>query len=128
VTSQDDTTHGLNQKIARAVVRCRKRYLGHGPTNAQAFYRHNIVVVVMGETLLEAERSLVEAGQADSVLQMRLRYQQTMRPALIAMIEELTTCKVEAAISGNQISPDLAAELFVLDRPVPGERGDQREA
>ena len=30
----------------------------------------------------------------------------------------LTGCRVEAFIGGNHISPDLAAELFVLDRPI----------
>ena len=31
----------LNQEIANAVVRIHKRFLGHGPSKAQAFFRHN---------------------------------------------------------------------------------------
>jgi hypothetical protein len=58
------------------------------------------------------------------VLRMRQRYQQVMRAELVSAIEELTASKVEAFVSGNHIDPDLAFELFVLDRAVPGERVD----
>jgi uncharacterized protein YbcI len=122
-----EDARGLNQEIANAVVRCHKRFLGKGPASAKAFYRHSIVVVVMWETLLEAERSLVAAGDEDLVLETRRRYHRTMRPTLIASIEALTDCKVEVAMSSNHVSPDMAVELFVLDRPVPGEPGDTRE-
>lgn len=112
----------LNQAIANAVVRRHKRFLGRGPTKAQAFFRHNVVVVVMQDTLTEAERNLAASGDHAAVLEMRQRYQQTMRVDLEDAIEELTGRKVEAFLSGNHIGPDLAFELFVLDRPVEGEQ------
>jgi uncharacterized protein YbcI len=108
----------LNQDIANAVVRGHKRFLGRGPTKAHAFYRDNIVVVVMENNLTDAERRLAAAGDVDAVLAMRLRYQQTMRPDLVGAIERLTGLRVEAFLSGNHIGPDLAAELFVLDGPI----------
>jgi uncharacterized protein YbcI len=108
----------LNQNIANAVVRHHKRFLGRGPTKAQAFYRDNIVVVVMEDTLTAAERGLAAAGGREAVLEMRLRYQQTMRPDLVDAIEALTGRTVEAFLSGNHISPDLAVELFILDQPI----------
>lgn len=114
----------LNQEIANAVVRRHKRFLGRGPTKAQAFYRDNIVVVVMEDILTDAERSLAAAGGREAVLGMRLRYQQTMRRDLVDAIEQLTGRHVEAFLSGNHIGPDLAAELFVLDRPIAVEPAD----
>ena len=111
----------LNQEIANAVVRRHKRFLGRGPTKAQAFFRHNFVVVVMEDRLTAAEQSLAARGERDAVLQMRLRYQDVMRDDLVSAIEELTQGKVHAFLSGNHIAPDLAVELFVLDRPVPGQ-------
>jgi uncharacterized protein YbcI len=108
----------LNQAIANAIVRSRKSFLGHGPTKAQAFYHDNVVVVLMEDTLTDAERRLADQGGRDAVLSMRLRYQQTMVPELVSAVERLTGCHVDAFIAGNHILPDLAAELFVLDRPV----------
>jgi uncharacterized protein YbcI len=113
----------LNQEIANAVVRGHKRYLGRGPTRAQAFFRHNIVVVMMDASLTEAERSLARHGSRDAVLEMRHRVEETMRPELVQAVEALTGCRVEAFITGHHIDPDLAAQLFVLDRPVEAEAG-----
>ncbi|HTE63080.1 MAG TPA: DUF2294 domain-containing protein [Solirubrobacteraceae bacterium] len=111
----------LNQEIANAVVRGHKRFLGRGPTRAQAFFRHNIVVVVMDASLSEAERSLARHGSGDAVLEMRHRFEEMMRSELVQAVENLTGCKVEAFMTSHHIDPDLAAELFVLDRPVPAE-------
>lgn len=114
----------LNQEIANAVVRGHKRMLGRGPTKAQAFFRHNFIVVVLEDSLTPAERSLDAGGHRDAVLQLRFRYQQVMRDELVSAIEALTQSKVAAFMSGNHIGPDLAFELFVLDRPVAGDAAD----
>jgi uncharacterized protein YbcI len=65
---------------------------------------------------------LVAGRDAAAVIQIRQEFEQAMQGNLIAAVEELTGCKVEAFISTNHVDPDMAAELFVLDRPVPGER------
>jgi uncharacterized protein YbcI len=111
----------LNQGIANAVVRRHKRRLGRGPTKAQAFFRHNIVVVVLQDELTDAERMLAEAGDGEAVVRMRERYQHAMRDDLVSAVEELTECRVDAFLAGSHIEPDLVVEVFVLDRPVPGE-------
>jgi uncharacterized protein YbcI len=123
VTGPVPTSSGgrLNQDIANAVVRCHKRFLGRGPTKAQAFFRHNFVVVVLEMALTEAEQRLADNGDKDPVLEMRQRYQQTMRDELVAAVEELTARRVEAFLTANHIAPDLASHVFVLDRSVPGE-------
>jgi uncharacterized protein YbcI len=115
------TAGRLNQQIASVAVRGHKRFLGRGPTKAQAFFRRNVIVVIMEDQLTEAERRLAASGEREAVLQMRRRCQQMMRPELVDAIEDLTGCRVEASMSGSHIEPDLAAELFVLDRPVPVE-------
>jgi uncharacterized protein YbcI len=109
----------LNSAIATAVVRVHSRYTGHGPTRAQAFHTRNVVVLLLEDTMTREERSLAAGGKKDTAWYMRRQLQSTMRAALIGAIEELTHCNVVALLSDNHIDPDLIAELFVLDRPVP---------
>ena len=118
------TAGPLNKEIADAVVGGHKRIAGRGPTKAQAFFHHNVVVVMMEASLTEAERRLAAQGRGgrEAVLEMRLRLEETMRNELVAAIEALTGCRVEAFMSSHHIDPDLAAELFVLDRPVGSEQ------
>jgi uncharacterized protein YbcI len=44
-----------------------------------------------------------------------------MEQTLVAAVEQLTGRKVVAFLSDNQIDPDMASEVFVLDRSVVGE-------
>jgi uncharacterized protein YbcI len=119
VVEQARPTGGeLNAAIARAVVRYHSQLLGRGPTKAHAFYWDNIVVIVLEEVMSQAERNLVAAGQEEAVLQAKTAAQVAMRPYLRSMIERLTGCKMLAFLSANNVEPDVAAELFMLDRPV----------
>ncbi len=111
----------LNAAITRAVVRVHSQYVGRGPTKAQTFYRGPVVVTVMENAMTKAEQSLVADGELDVVLNMRQRFQRTMREDLVSEIERLTGAKVIAFMSDNHVEPDLAAELFFLDAPVDGQ-------
>jgi uncharacterized protein YbcI len=108
----------LNAALSRAIVRYHNEQLGRGPTRARAFYRDNVIVVILQDALTKAERSLAASGKTDAVHQMRTAFQDAMRPDLVATVEALTGCKVEAFMSTNHLDPDYAAEIFVLDRPV----------
>jgi uncharacterized protein YbcI len=111
----------LNAAIARLVVRYHAEQLGRGPTKAQALHRDNIIVVVLEDTMTRAERTLVASGGAEAVLHTRRAFQDALGPYLRSAVERLTGCKVRAFMSANHLAPDLASELFVLDRPVPGQ-------
>jgi uncharacterized protein YbcI len=111
----------LNAAIARAVVRYHRAHTGRGPTKAQTFHRNNVIVVLLEEMMTKAERSLIAGGKADAVRLMREAFQDTMRPDMVATVEELTGAKVRAFLSTNELDPDIAVEVFVLDRPVTGE-------
>lgn len=111
----------LNQAIANAVVRVYRAHIGRGPNKAQAFYRGNIVVVVLQEPFTIAERSLVDAGRQAAVRQLRQEFVSVMRDALADAVAATTGCRVEAVMSDVHMDPDVSVEVFVLDRPVPGQ-------
>lgn len=108
----------LTQAIADAVVRSHRRHVGRGASQAQALYRHNVVVVVMREAMTHAEATLVAAGREDAVLELRGELQRTMHAELVDVVEQLTGSKVEALMSAINVDPDIAVEVFVLDRHV----------
>jgi uncharacterized protein YbcI len=109
----------LNAAIARSVVRSYAALVGRGPTKANAFYRDNVVVVLLQDVMTKGERTLTAEGKGDIVLSTRQAVQDGLRPYLRSTIERLTGCKLRASMSANSIHPDMAAQLFVLDRPVP---------
>ena len=49
---------------------------------------------------------------------MRHLFQRTMQADFTEAVERLTGAKVVAFISGNNVDPDVACELFILDRSL----------
>ena len=112
--------HGgeLNQAITSALVGIHNKYLGRGPRSALTFYHDNVIVTLMYGVLTHAEQTLSETNPGEAVNQIRHLFQQTMNDDFQEAIERLSGRKVVAFISGNNLVPDVAAEVFVLDQPV----------
>jgi uncharacterized protein YbcI len=100
--------------ISRAVVRIVHEYTGRGPTKARTSIRDEIVVVMLQETLLKAEQTLIRDGKDRAVVEMRRTFQQTMREDLAAAVEKFAERKVIAFMSDSHLDPDYSVELFVL--------------
>jgi uncharacterized protein YbcI len=104
----------LYSAISNAVVGIVHEYTGRGPTRARTSIRDDVVVVVLQETLLKAERSLIEDNKAELVAHMRRSFQQTMRADMSAAVSELTGREVIAFMSDSHLEPDYSVEVFVL--------------
>ena len=104
----------LLASISRAVVRIVHEYTGRGPTKARTSIRDDVVVVVLQETMLKAERSLVQDNKAELVAHMRRSFQQTMRADMSRAVTELTGRDVVAFMSDSHLEPDYSVEVFVL--------------
>jgi uncharacterized protein YbcI len=113
----------LASQISRAIVQIWHEYTGRGPTKARTTITDELVIVLMADTLLKAEKNLATDGKVDQVLSMRRAFQDTMQAELTAVVEDLTGRKVIAFLSHNHVDPDLAAELFVLEPRVSAARG-----
>ena len=112
----------LAAAISNTVVRHLSEYTGRGPTKARTTIGHNAVFVVLEDTLTRGERSLVENGDQQAVLDLRRRWQSAMRKDVAASVEELTGRAVIGFMSDNHVNPDLGVEVFVLDGPPEGDR------
>jgi len=108
----------LNAAISNMIVRCFAEYTGRGPTRARTSFRDDVILCILEDTLTKAERSLVQAGREQLVLDTRRAFQSTMRDELVAAVEELSERRGIAFMSDNHIDPDIATESFVLE-PLP---------
>jgi uncharacterized protein YbcI len=107
----------LPSAISTAIVRLMREYTGRGPMKAQTTIRGGVVLVMLEQTLTKGEQVLVKKGRSENVLALRREYQEAMREESSDKIAELTGRRVTAMMSANHLSPDLAAEIYVLEGP-----------
>jgi len=105
----------LKGRISTAIVQLMHDYTGRGPTQARTYIADDLVTIVLRETMTSAETNLVAAGQDEFVLELRHKFQMAMKKDSVAMVEGLTDRKVVAYMSTNNIDPDVAAEIFMLE-------------
>ena len=108
-------------RIATSAVRVLHEYTGRGPTKARTTIDATLVTILLADTLTTGERTLVDHGHSDRVLEVRHAYQLVMRDALVGIVEQELDRKVIAFMSQNHIDPDLAVEIFVL-KPAAASR------
>jgi uncharacterized protein YbcI len=96
-------------------------YTGRGPTKARTSIRDDVVIVMLQETLLKAEHTLIRDGKPQLVVEMRRTFQQTMRDDLSAAVAMLTGREVVAFMSDSHLEPDFSVEVFVLAPDEPDE-------
>jgi len=108
----------LNAAVTSALVGIHTEHLGRGPRTASSFHHGNVLVTLMHDVLTHAERTLSRAERHDEIRSLRRLLGETMGTEFRAAVERLTGRRVLALISGNEIEPDVAAELFILDGPI----------
>lgn len=112
---QQRESQGPSAKISTATVQLMHTRTGRGPTKAKTTIDENIVTVLLADTLTTGERTLVENGRAERVIELRHDYQLVMHDELVGIVERELDRKVIAFMSQNHIDPDLAVEVFVLE-------------
>lgn len=106
----------LNAQISNMIVGLLSEYAGRGPTKVRTYVSEDLITTVLRDTLTKGERSLVRQGERALVLANRRAYQQMIRDDLIVGVERLTSRKVLAVLSDDQIEPEIAITSIVLAR------------
>ena len=114
-TTADRRDQSPSGQISNRMVRLFREYTGRGPTQARTFIHGDVVLCVMKDTLTKGERALAERGQEKEVLRLRHTYQATMSDDASAAVEQVTGRRVASFMSDNATSPDVAAEIFLLE-------------
>lgn len=100
--------------IAREMVRLYKEFVGRGPTYARAYVHDEVVLVVLRDTMIRAERTLAEEGEPDLVRQLRRVFQGKFRNEAMQIVADTTGRPVSAFMSDHEIETDTAVEVFML--------------
>jgi uncharacterized protein YbcI len=113
--AQPPTGENLNRDIARAMVALYKEYVGRGPTRSRAYTQNDVVVVVLEETMIKAEKTLAEENEEDLVRGLRRVLQGKFREDAKEIVARLTGRPVRAFLSDHAIDEDVAVEVFLLE-------------
>ena len=106
-----ETAHAISDLMVRVLT----EYTGRGPTQARTYIYDDLITIVLHDQLTKGERSLLRDGELEHVLETRRKYQQTMRPVIVAGVEALTARHVIAFLSDNHVDPDVAVENLLLE-------------
>ena len=114
-TGPEGGAQSLSRDLSRAMVALFKEYVGRGPTHARAHLSEDLIVVVLQDTMIRAEKTLAAEGEEDLVRGVRRVFQGKFREDAVEIVQELTGRQVKAFLSDHAIDPDVAIEAFVLE-------------
>ena len=110
----------LLAEITDQLVKLIREHYGRGPISAKTYFLDNLIVCVLSDGFIALERTMMEGGAAERVLDMRREFQALMETRYTAMVEDLTGRKVLAFLSQSHVEPDLSVEMFLMDGRLPG--------
>jgi uncharacterized protein YbcI len=115
-------------EISNAMVRLYREHFGKGPTGAKTYVLDELVICVLRDGLTTVEKTLFERGRGDAVREMRVAFQDAVADRFTGVVEELTRRRVLAFMSQAHVDPDLAIEVFLLDRAMTDNGSHETEA
>jgi uncharacterized protein YbcI len=112
-----DRYEGELSRITRATITIYKEQFGRGPRNAHSYYAGPDTITCMLEgTMTPVERTLVAVGEQHRVQDIRQLFQSAAEQRFRASVEEITGRRVVTFMSGNDVTGDVASEIFGLER------------
>jgi uncharacterized protein YbcI len=112
-------SENLSRDISRAMVALFKEYVGRGPTQARTHIDDDLIVVVMHDSMITAEKTLADEGEEALVHGLRRVFQGKLRDDACAEIERRTGRRVLSFLSDHNIDRDVLIEAFVLAEDEP---------
>jgi len=104
------------QAISNAMTRMHREHYGRGPESARTVLGHDHVICFLEGIYTPVERTLLESDAVEAVRQTRLAFQRAMKTRFVETVEEITGRNVRAFLSQVTFDPDIAVEIFVLER------------
>ena len=111
----------LLAEISTTIVGILRDHYGRGPMKAKTYALDDIIVCVMrGSGFTPLEKTIMDSGEPERVVEMREDFQRVMATRYKEAIERLTGRKVLAFLSQAHVEPDITMEIFFVDAPLEG--------
>jgi uncharacterized protein YbcI len=115
------TGGALLSLISTRIVGLLRDHYGRGPMKAKTYALDDVIVCVLrGSGFTPIEKTMVDSGEPDKVVDMREDFQRVMAADYRETIEQLTDRRVLAFLSNAHVDPELTLEIFFVDRPLDG--------
>jgi uncharacterized protein YbcI len=102
--------------VSNAMVHLHKEQFGRGPTKARSYFAGpDLLVCVLEDVLLPAERKQVEMGQQQRVVEARTSFQADTKQDFIIAIERIMERKVIAFASTVDADSNVVFENFSFE-------------
>jgi uncharacterized protein YbcI len=108
----------LRNGISNAMARIKREFYGKGPARTRTYIFDNVVFAILDDVLTPVEQALKEGGRGDLVRRTRLTFEDIMTRTFVGEVQKLTGARVVGYHSQIVFDPDMAVEIFVLDRPA----------
>src|SRR3712207_1180881 len=113
----------LLTRISNEIVRMQKEHWGKGPLAAKSYMLDDFLLVVMRDSVTQAEQTMLDFGQPDLVRQFRQTFENEMTAQLTGKIEELTGRRVVTYQSQILFDPHIVIELFFFEEAAADQQG-----
>jgi len=123
IRPHEQRTAGVLAAVSSAMVSLHKEQFGRGPTRARSnFAGDDVLVCVLEEALLPAERTMGLMGDQQRVRESRTAFQAATRDQFVGAVEAIVGRRVVAFASATDADAGVVWEVFNL-KPV-GAEGD----
>jgi uncharacterized protein YbcI len=102
--------------VTNAIVGMHREFYGRGATKGRTVMQENYLLCVLEDIYTKAERTLIDAGRFGEVQLARNAFQETMEERFSKAVEEVTGRRVVGFLSQVRTDPDIATEIFILER------------
>jgi uncharacterized protein YbcI len=104
------------QAVSNAMVKLHKEQFGRGPTNARSYFAGpDTLVCTLEDSLLPAERTMVEMGEQQRVRESRMFLQVASQDRFVGAVEGLLSRKVRAFASSIDPDKGVVFEVFSFE-------------
>lgn len=106
----------IEAALCDAISRFEVEYMGRGPREIRAYLVHDLLLIRLQGVLTSAEQHLVQTSPAekgrDLLKQVRMHLIETARPAMEAMVRDITGVRVQSL--HHDISTATGEEIIVF--------------
>jgi uncharacterized protein YbcI len=108
------TPQSVREEISREILRVHDESYGQTAREVKVWVLDDVVLALIDAEPTVSERTLIESGRGDAVIDTREAFQEAIGPTFTAIVERATGRRVTSFSSRMSIDPLYSVEVFRL--------------